>query len=127
MRYKWGNPDHTSLTAVSPNGVVRVVSDEAERRSALMSGDISPWFDRSEMVCSPRQARMAMMQTAHGDLTLLQAVEAAIYGSGDASLIIAWDFATEWVRDDPKISQIGQALGLSSEELDALFVKAMAL
>lgn len=84
-------------------------------------------IERVELVCSPRQARVAMRQTPYGNGTLLQAVEAAIYGSNDPALIIAWDFATEWRRDDPHISQIGAALGLSSDDIDKLFAEAMAL
>lgn len=82
---------------------------------------------RDDMVCSPKQARIAMMRTSFGGGTLLQSVEAMIYGSGNAELIVAWDFATEWRRDDPNIAQIGAALGLSEGQIDDLFSQAMAL
>ena len=82
---------------------------------------------RAQMVCTPRQARLAMMATPHNGGTLLDAVGAAIAGSGDAALSIAWEYATEWQRLDPAISALGAALGLTDTQIDDLFVRAMAI
>jgi hypothetical protein len=69
-----------------------------------------------------------MMQTPHEGLpSLLTAVEAAIYGSNNAALMVSWEYAVEWRRDDPQITGLGAALGLTDDDIDALFVRAMAL
>jgi hypothetical protein len=81
---------------------------------------------RSLMVCTPRQARVAMAQTPYGQGTLLQAAEAAI-SQADEALQIAWEYGTEWQRLDPAIEQIGAALGLTDTQIDALFARAMTL
>lgn len=83
---------------------------------------------RDMMTCSPRQARLAMLATPYGEYpSLLQAVEAAIYASGDAALVVSWEYATEWNRSDPSIAKIGSAIGMSDTQIDALFVRAMAM
>ena len=83
---------------------------------------------RAQMVVTPRQARLAMIQTPFVEYpSLLTAVEAAIYASGDDALIVSWEYATEWRRNDPAIDMIGAALGLTDTNLDALFAKAMSL
>jgi hypothetical protein len=77
--------------------------------------------------CSARQARIAMHATPHGQGTLLQAAEAAIAASNAPALQIAWEYATEWERDAPEIAQIGDALGLTAAQIDALFARAKTL
>ena len=82
---------------------------------------------RAQMSCTPRQARLAMMQTPYSEFpSLLTAVEGAIYAGDDATRI-SWEYATQWRRDDPLINGIGTALGLTDTQIDALFVRAMAL
>lgn len=83
---------------------------------------------RAQMVVTPRQARLAMIQTSYAEYpSLLTAVEGAIYASGDAALIVSWEYATEWQRNDPSITTISAALGLTDTDVDALFARAMAL
>lgn len=109
-----------------------------EYRHDAATGSVSVWVNgarmdsddalRAAMVCSPRQARLAMLQTPYeGAPSLLTAVEAAIYGSGDPALQVSWEYATEWRRNDPAIAQIGAAVGLSDGDIDALFVRAVGL
>lgn len=82
---------------------------------------------RAQMSCTARQARMAMAQTTHGQGTLLAAVQAAVAASNDPAVQIAWEYGTEWRRDDPLINQIGAGLGLTDTQIDALFTRAMNL
>ncbi len=82
---------------------------------------------RLDMACTPRQARLAMLATPYGAGNLLQAVEAAILTSGDQASRLAWEYATEWQRADPYIAQIGAALNLTDDAIDALFATAMAM
>lgn len=76
---------------------------------------------------TPRQARLAMAATPHGQGTLLQAVQSAIVASDNPGLQIAWEYAVEWKRDAPEIAQIGAALGLTAAQIDTLFVRAKAV
>jgi len=76
-------------------------------------------------VVSMRQARLALM----GDLKL-STVNAAIAGmagiQGDAARI-EWEFSSEVTRNQPLVLSMGQVLGLTDTQLDALFVTAAAL
>lgn len=85
-------------------------------------------IESREMVCTPRQARLAMMQTPYHEYpSLMSAVEGAVYTSNDPALVVSWEYATEWRRDDPAIFALANALGLSADEVDNLFLQAMAL
>lgn len=89
--------------------------------------DGRPVIVETPLVCSARQARLAMLQTPYRGTTLLAAVQAAVDGSKDPALQVSWEFATEWRREEPAIAEIGRALGLKDAEIDALFVTAMRL
>ena len=54
---------------------------------------------------------------------LLEAAEAAV-AEADPIVRIAWANAAEWRRDSPAIAAIGEALGLTSEQIDELFLQA---
>jgi hypothetical protein len=62
---------------------------------------------------------------------LLDAVEPAINAIPDAMqrrlAMIEWQDAQEFMRQRPLVVAIGAALGLSSAELDTLFIEASAL
>ena len=74
---------------------------------------------RATMVVSRFQARAALIQAG-----LIDAAAAAIRASGDAMLAAAWDHALEFRRLSPAIVQMGGALQLSDEAVDALFASA---
>lgn len=64
------------------------------------------------------QARLALIAAGK-----LAAVEAAVAGADEATK--AWyDRALMWRRDSPIIAALAPALGLSSSDLDALFIDA---
>lgn len=71
-------------------------------------------------VCTPRQARMALLQAG-----LLPAVEAAVAEAGELTKI-QWEYATEVRRDDPNIIALAQGLGIE-DQLPALFALAVTL
>ncbi len=80
------------------------------------------------MVCTARQARVAMLQTPYqGFASLLHAVQSAVDASDDPALQIAWEYGIEWTRNDPYIAALSASLGLSSDDVDGLFVRAMTL
>lgn len=67
---------------------------------------------------TPRQARIALLSAG-----LLDKAQAAVDAAGGATKI-TWEYATEFSRVEPLIDAIGQQLGLSDEQIDALFVYA---
>lgn len=82
---------------------------------------------RAAMECTPRQARLAMVQTNYGEGSLLEAVQAAVDSSPNSAVKITWEYATKWQRADAFISSIGAQLGLTEEDIDDLFLLAMQL
>lgn len=69
-----------------------------------------------------RQAKLQMSRAG-----ILAAVDAAIAGmegrAGDEARI-EWQYATELRRAHPLVEALGPTLGLTDEEIDALFVEA---
>lgn len=55
---------------------------------------------------------------------LLPSVDAAIAASGNAIAQLAWADAQVFERNSPTIAAMAGALGLTSEQIDALFVSA---
>lgn len=76
-------------------------------------------------VVTMRQARLALLGAG-----LLQQVDQAINVLPEpqqSAARIEWDYSSEVHRDRAFVQQLGQALGLSDEQLDALFIQAAAL
>jgi hypothetical protein len=93
--------------------LVYVVGDEAAWAAllpppSLLIPAVTPW-----------QIRKAL-----NALGLRAAVEAAVKAS-DQNTQDAWQYATEFRRDNPLVTNIGLALGKTSEEVDALFELAL--
>ena len=76
---------------------------------------------RAAMVCTPRQARLALAQQG-----LLSAVEAFVAAGSDA-LRIEWQYATEIRRTWPPVAEFAAANDISDETLDALLEQAATL
>lgn len=70
---------------------------------------------------SPRQIRMALTRAG-----LRAQVEAAV-ASGDQDLKDWWEFATAFERTNAQVAAMGQALGQSEAQLDALWQLAATL
>lgn len=75
---------------------------------------------------SMRQARLALLGAG-----LLAAVDAALAAIDDEvqrqAAQIEWEYAATVERGSPLIAQLGPALGLNDEQLDALFAQAATL
>ena len=69
-------------------------------------------------VVSRFQARAALMLSGH-----LAAVEAAV-AQADPIVQLAWAEAVEWKRSSPTIIDLGDAIGLTPEQIDELFIQA---
>lgn len=70
---------------------------------------------------TPFQAKAALLQAG-----LLDTVKAAIAAASPIAQL-AWSDATEFTRDSPTIAALSAQLGLSSAQVDALFVAAAAI
>lgn len=80
---------------------------------------------RQRLSCTPRQARLAL--NAQG---LLESVQTAINSLPEpqrSQVQIEWEYATTIERTSPWMATMGEALGLSEEQLDALFETAATL
>lgn len=74
---------------------------------------------------TPRQARLALLGAG-----LLSSVDAALDGLAEpmrSAARIEWEYATKIERASPLVAQLGPALGMSPEQIDALFVSAASL
>lgn len=76
-------------------------------------------------VVTMRQARLALL--ASGKLSQVDAVIDSLSEPHKSAARIEWDYSSEVQRDKPFVVQIGAALGLTSEQLDQLFVEASKL
>lgn len=79
-------------------------------------------------VVSRFQGREAMWQTPHGDTTLFEAAEAVLADPATPAMYRrAWDDLQEFRRDSEMLAAVAGMLGLSSAQIDALFVLAASI
>ena len=78
--------------------------------------------DAKPKVVTMRQARLALLQSG-----LLTAVETAIVNGTDEAMKIEWEYATEVRRDWASLIALTTELGLTSLQLDDLFILADTL
>lgn len=67
---------------------------------------------------TPRQVRLLLLRKG-----LLPSVTALIATQSQEAQI-AWEYATEFKRDDPLLLGVAQALNLTSAQLDEFFIEA---
>ena len=75
---------------------------------------------RQSMQCTPAQMRLALHRAG-----LLATVQAIADSDPEASIV--WEYATVILRESPLIPAMQGQSGLSDQEIDALFAKAMAI
>ena len=72
-----------------------------------------------------RQARLALLSA--GKLATVNAAIAGMTGAQGEAARIEWEFSSEVKRNQPLVLSMGQALGMSGGQLDALFTAAAKL
>ena len=92
------------------------ISDE----EALVRGFYSP----HPLPVLPTQVTMAQARTALRRAGMLVAVGEAVLASGDEDAQIAWEYSTVVSRDSNLVRTLSAGLGLTDEQLDALFLAA---
>lgn len=73
-------------------------------------------------VVTMRQARIALSRA--GLLGAVEAALSAMQGQAGEEARIEWDYSSEVHRNKPFVVQLGGAVGLSSEQIDQLFITA---
>jgi len=104
-----------------PGVLVTRIASEAELWDVLREqapGCLPIEARRAVMTITPFQARAALI--AGG---LMPQVEAMMQGA-DAITRAAWEYATEFRRTSPTLVAMAAGLGLTDEQLDALFEQA---
>lgn len=121
---------HTTIRAVMDGVTVLVPADPGNRHYQEIQAwveqgnEITPYTPPPPIIpqsVTPRQARLAIDSAG-----LTAQVEAAVTAAGAAAKI-TWDYALEIKRDDPLLDQLAQALKLTSDQLDQLFITAAGL
>jgi len=94
-----------------------------EERANLVAGGAPTVFH----ALSARQLRLGLIS---GGFDLAE-VEASIGRIDDAQerakAMVEWEYASQFERTHPLIDEIGDALGLTSEQIDGLWVHASSL
>lgn len=72
-----------------------------------------------------RQARLALLKA--GKLQAVNNAIAAMTGSQGEAARIEWDYSNEVRRSQPLTIALAQAIGMTEEEMDALFIEAAKL
>ncbi len=103
------------------NGVrVEMTQDEIDALEASRAIDPAEELEkqRAQMVVSRFQARAALLNAG-----LLDAVETAV-SQADGITKLAWSDAQEFRRNSPTIAALASVVGLTDDQLDALFTAA---
>jgi hypothetical protein len=87
-----------------------------------VQADIDLRTFRASLTCSPLQGHLALGQTISAQLLAMQADPNTPW-----ALRMALERATIWERNSDTIDQMGALLGLTDEQMDALFVAARAI
>ena len=72
-----------------------------------------------------RQARLALLE--HGLLANVQTAINSLPEPDKTKAQIEWEYSNALQRDNPFVSVLGAALGLSSQDIDNLFITAKGL
>lgn len=134
----WANSAHTRINCLvtfAELGELPFTADpnDAEPHSqkifaAIVNGDAGPV---AEFVAPPtpvphsvtmRQARLALLNA--GLLTTINSAIAALPGTAGDAARIDWEFSSEVLRTSTTLQALAPILGLSSAQIDALFIAA---
>ena len=77
------------------------------------------WISSIPFSITPAQGRMMLLQ-----LGLLTRVKEAVKNSTNEALIIFWEYALSWDRDNVHIAAMAGMLGMSEDQTDDFFIDA---
>lgn len=87
---------------------------------------LAEWEANASAVRIPQVVTMRQARLALSDAGLLEQVNTAVAAADEATRI-SWEFAQEVKRTDTYVISIGAALGLTTEQIDNLFIEASVL
>lgn len=114
--------DDEQFSYMLPAGVVKITDKEAQKiieQNNNYQRIIVPEF------VTMRQARLALL--AAGKLSQVDAAINSLPEPQKSEAKIEWEYSGEVVRNKPFVKSLGDALGLSDADLDALFIEAVKL
>lgn len=122
---KYLNPDHSLIFVENGSGVGidLVVASDDDRFSHYADMMPAPYIAHVIVPISVSrfQAKAALLSVG-----VLGDVEEYI-SEADAITKLAWSECMEWRRDSPMVNGIGAALGMTSDEIDDLFITASGI
>lgn len=108
-----------TLYRATAEGQVELTPDEeAALRAEWAANEAAV---RVPQVVTMRQARLALSQSG-----LLASVNTAVQAADEITQL-SWEYSTEVKRTDPYVIALGAAIGLTSEQIDQLFIEAAIL
>lgn len=119
--------DAATLASVLPLSSVLIAENQrlqSELSAALAripASDAPPFVDGVPQSVTPYQARVALSRAG-----LLSEVESAVT-QAKGEMALAWEYATTIERNSQFIAQLGSAIGLTSKQIDDLFVTAASV
>lgn len=102
-----------------PFGFLEISEEESENIRLGNIKNVVPY------AVTMRQARLALLQA--GKLQAVNNAIAVMQGSQGDAARIEWDYSNEVRRDQPLTLALAQAIGMTEEEMDALFINAAKL
>lgn len=97
----------------------KIVSISAEGNLSFENPVIIPTVPRS---ITPRQGLLVLSRA--GLLEPVKAAIATMEGQAGEEARIEWEYATYWARNWPLLESVASGLGLTSEQIDDLFIQA---
>ena len=111
-----------SFAYLLPVGSVKITDKEAQKiieQNNTVQQNIAP------QSVTMRQARLALL--AAGKLAQVESAINSLPEPQKSEAKIEWEYSAEVVRNKPFVQSLGAALGLSNDDLDALFIEAVKL
>lgn len=117
-------PDEGDIVEITHDG------GAIERKAFYPPVEAVPGPEPVPQIVSRFQARAAMLAapaTSADFPNLLAQINAAVDGSDNAFVQLAWAEAVEWSRASPTVNALAEAVGVTSEQLDDLFRAAAGI
>lgn len=107
--------------APAGGSVVTLTTEQTARYYSALSNGPLAFIDN---VFIPQMTTSGRFMQALIDLGFYNAVNSTVAASGDLTAQTLWARASQFLRQDPLLIQMGAAAGLSAADMNAVFVKA---
>lgn len=126
------NGTYSSFDENSAEYIALTALDSTRRPTFLdaTNPDVQSYFIAKAEAAKPQEVTMRQARLALLGASLLPTVEAAIAsmtGNAGTSARIEWEYSNSLKRTQPLVMHLAMGLGLTSEQLDDLFLTASTL